>query len=119
MKAAKWTVLPLAVALILAFSAVAKEKKDKAAKEVTLKGTVTCAKCGLKLEDAKKCATVIQVMEKDKDGKEVAVVYYFDKDVHGKYHDDICTKAKAGTVKGTVTEKDGKKTVKVSEVKYD
>jgi hypothetical protein len=80
-------------------------------KEVTLKGTITCAKCDLKKE--KGCATVIVV----KDGKDEKV-YYFDKDAHKKNHGDTCTEAKEGSVTG-VTGKDGEKlTVKVSKVEY-
>jgi hypothetical protein len=81
-------------------------------KEVTIMGKITCAKCDLKLMD--KCATV--VVEKGKDGKNV--VYYFDTDSHKKNHSDICTTPKDGSVTGTVSDKDGKKTIKAKEVKY-
>jgi hypothetical protein len=81
-------------------------------KEVTLKGTITCAKCDLK--EADKCHTVIKVSE---DGKDV--VYYFDDAGSKKYHKKICQEAKKGEVTGTVSEKDGKKVVKVEKVKYD
>jgi hypothetical protein len=80
-----------------ALSLQAQDKKE--GKEETIKGSITCAKCDLK--KAEKCATVI------KDGDKV---YYFDKDSHKKYHGDVCTTAKDGTVKGTVKkEKDGEK----------
>jgi hypothetical protein len=81
-------------------------------KEVTLKGTVTCAKCDLKVE--KKCATVIVVKDKDKD-----VVYYFDPKADKANHKTVCTESKKGTVVGTVEEKDGKKTVTVKKVTFD
>lgn len=96
--------LSLAVVLGVFVMVQAEEKEGK---EKTLKGTITCAKCDLKL--ATKCNTVIKV-KKD--------VYWFDKDSNKKYHKDTCMEAKEGTVKGTVTEKDGKKWIKVSEVKY-
>jgi hypothetical protein len=80
-------------------------------KEVTLKGTITCAKCDLKQSD--KCATVIKVTE---DGKEV--VYWFDAESHKKNHKPVCMEPKEGTVTGTVTEKDGKKWVKVSKLEF-
>jgi hypothetical protein len=84
---------------------------DKA-KEVTLKGTITCAKCDLKLQKA--CATVI-VTKRDK--KDVTI--YFDTASNKKYHGDICTEAKAGTVTGTL-KKDGKKEyITVKELKYE
>jgi len=98
----------LALALILIAGVDAGGEK----KEVTLKGKITCAKCDLGVEKA--CATVI-VTKKDK--KEVTV--YFDKESNKKYHSDICTEAKNGSVTGTV-KKDGKKDViSVKELKYD
>src|SRR5947209_14755933 len=101
--------LGLAVAFLGGASADEKGGKDK---EVTLKGTITCAKCDLKLE--KKCATVIQVKKGDK-----TTVYYFDPAGHKKNHGQICTEAKPGTVTGTVSEKDGKKVVTVQTLKFD
>jgi RecG-like helicase len=80
-------------------------------KEVTIKGQVICAKCGLDKE--KTCMTV--VLEK-KDGKEI--LYYFDKDSNKKYHKDICQEAKDGSVTGVVSEKDGKKTIAATKVEY-
>ena len=97
-------------------------------KEETLKGTVTCAKCDLKIEK-KSCATVIVVAKdkkdkdikdkdsKDKDSKET--VYYFDKESHSKYHKPVCMEPKKGTVTGVVSEKDGKHMVKVSKIEYE
>ena len=90
---------------VLVTTANARPDKD----EKTLKGTITCAKCDLKKE--KTCATVIKVTEGGKD-----VVYYFDPDSHKKNHRQICTEAKEGTVTGTVSEKDGKKMVKVDKI---
>ena len=86
------------------------EGQDK--KEVTIKGQVICAKCGLMKET--KCMTT--VLEK-KDGKEI--IDYFDTASHKKYHSAICQEAKDGTVTGTVSEKDGKKIIEVKEVKYN
>ena len=94
----------LIVLAAFAFCARAEEGK-----EVTLKGEVTCAKCDLKKADS--CQTVIKV---EKDGKDV--IYWFEKADHKKYHKPICAEAKKATVKGTVTEKDGKKYVKVSKL---
>ena len=103
MRAALSVVLGLAVALVVAAHVSAADK------EVTLKGTITCAKCDLGVES--KCATVIKVKEGDKD-----VVYYFDADAHKKNHGPICKTPKEGTVTGTVSEKDGKKVVTVTKV---
>jgi hypothetical protein len=82
-----------------------KDKKDE--KAVTLKGTITCAKCDLGKETT--CMTVI--VAKDKDKKDVT--YYFDKDASKKFHGKICTEAKAGSVEGVVSTKDEKKIITV------
>ena len=99
--------LALCVVVLLAFTGVIVAED----KEVTLKGKITCGKCDLKKE--KKCATVLVVKEGDKE-----VVYYFDKDSDKKHHGDICQGGKEGTVVGTVSEKDGKKMIKVSKVDF-
>jgi len=107
MKAALGMVFGVAVVLALVVGVQAREE----GKEVTLEGKITCAKCDLKETD--KCMTVIKV---EKDGKDI--VYYFDTASHKKNHGKVCTEAKKGKVTGTVTEKDGKKTVKVTKVEF-
>jgi hypothetical protein len=119
MKTAGKLFLGLTMALAFGLMAVradekasdSEDSKKGASGEVTLKGTITCAKCDLKLE--KKCATVIKVK---KDGKDV--VYFFDKDSNKKYHGDTCMEAKQGSVTGTTAEKDDKHWIKVSKVEY-
>jgi Family of unknown function (DUF6370) len=70
-------------------------------KEVTLKGTICCGKCELK--ETKACSNAIKVKENDKE-----VVYFFkDKANKESYHK--CSGTADGSVKGTVSEKDGKK----------
>jgi hypothetical protein len=103
--------LMLGLGLVIAFlgSATAQEQ---AGKEMTLKGTITCAKCDLKLQD--KCATVIQIKKGDTD-----VVYYFDKASNKKYHGDICKEAKKGEVTGRVTKQGDKRMVAVESLKYE
>ena len=83
------------------------------AKEVTLKGTLLCAKCAL--GQATECQTAIQVKEGDK-----TVTYYLDdKGAGEEHHEPICGGAKKeGTVVGTVQEKDGKKFIKPKKVEY-
>jgi hypothetical protein len=100
----------VAAALLLVSGTNSAGEKEK--KDVVLKGKITCAKCDL--GTATDCATVIVV--KDKDKKEIT--YYFDKKSHGKFHDDICTAAKNGTVTGTVSDVDKKKVVNVKKVEY-
>jgi hypothetical protein len=91
-------------------------------KEAKLKGTITCAKCDYdavkaadpKIEKPAKCETVI--IAKKKGGKEVVI--YFDKDSHKKYHGKICREPKQGMVTGTVTKKDGKNVISVTELNF-
>ena len=93
------------VGLLLALvgsPAVAKEDKEE-----TLKGTITCAKCDLKM--AEKCHTVIKVGDK---------VYWFDDASQKKYHKQFCTEAKEGTVVGTVKKEGAKMIVTPSKVEF-
>ena len=82
-------------------------------KEVTLKGTILCAKCVLK--ETPKCTTAIQVKEGEK-----SITYYFDdKGAKEDYHENVCGgDKKEGTVVGVVSDKDGKKWIKPSKVEY-
>jgi hypothetical protein len=108
MRLALSLLLCLAVMVAFTTAAVAEEK------EVTLEGTVTCAKCDLKKAD--KCATVVVVK---KDGKDV--VYYFDVKDEAKskeYHKVICTTPTEGKVFGVLGKKDGKDIVTVSKVDF-
>lgn len=86
-----------AVAIVLAFVGAPVVADD--AKEETLKGTITCGKCDLK--KVEKCHTVIKVGDK---------IYWFDEASSKKFHKEICTEAKEGTVVGTV-KKDGDKLI--------
>jgi hypothetical protein len=100
----------LAVTALFALSLVARADEKK---EVTLKGTILCAKCVLK--ETSKCQTAIKVKE---DGKDV-VYYLDDKGAAEDYHENVCGGDTAqGTVVGVVTEKDGKKWIKPSKVEY-
>ena len=100
----------LALALVVSvFSALQAEDK----KEVTLKGTILCAKCALKEVD--KCTTAIQVQEAGK-----TVTYYFhDKGDAEEYHKAICVDRKEGTVTGVIHEHDGKKMITPKKVDFD
>jgi hypothetical protein len=109
MKTALYAALSLAVMLV---GLVSLRADDRVKEDVTLKGTITCAKCDLK--EADKCHTVIKVKEGGKD-----VVYYFDDAGSKKNHKSICTEAKEGEVTGTVSTKEGKKIITVSNVKFD
>jgi hypothetical protein len=110
MKTALCLLLTLAVGFILVSGLSAEDKK-----ETTLKGTILCAKCALKIEGITKCTTAIQVKEGDKE-----VVYFFDdKGAKEDWHDEVCGGGKKeGTVTGVVAKKDGKLTIKPSKVEY-
>jgi hypothetical protein len=109
MKSVWSMLLPLTVIGLFAAGVQAADK------EVTLKGTIACAKCALKIEGITKCTTAIKVKE---DGKDV--VYLFDdKGSKEEYHEEVCGGAtKEGTVTGVVSKKDGKLTIKPSKVEY-
>jgi hypothetical protein len=95
------------------FTSALVDEKPGEAKEVKLTGTLVCGSC--KLKESKKCTNVLQVKEKDK-----TINYWLnDKGNDEPYHENICGggELKNVTVTGTVTEKDGKKTVKV--VKFE
>src|SRR5579885_348630 len=105
--------LTMLAGLVAAFALVVSvQAEDKQDEVKTLKGTITCAKCDLKLE--KKCATVIKVKQGDKD-----VVYYFDPASDRKYHKKSCTTPTKGTVKGTVKKEGDKNIVTVKEVSFE
>src|SRR5262245_33524978 len=107
------TIALMCVALLLAGAATSAQDKDK---EVVLKGSITCAKCDLKVEGQKGCATVIVVKDKDK-----STIFYFDKAGHKKHHSGVCQTPKNGSVTGTVAEdeKSKKKIVTVKTVTFD
>jgi hypothetical protein len=73
-----------------------------------IEGEVTCAKCDLKTAD--KCQAVVQV--KGADGK--PVTYTVTGAKAGEIHKAICKGGKDGTAEGTVSEKDGKKSIDVA-----
>lgn len=80
-------------------------------KQVTLSGTLMCAKCGLK--QTKSCVNALQV----KEGGKTVTYYLEDKRNKEAYHEDLCGGGtKAGSVTGNVVEKEGKKWIKVSKV---
>jgi hypothetical protein len=74
------------------------------ADEMTLTGTVACAKCTLKKADAKECQDVLVV----KGGGDDTTEYYIVKNAVSDKFGHVCTGKKPATVTGTVEEKDGK-----------
>lgn len=83
-----------------------------AAEEVTLTGTVMCAKCSLKKADAKECQDVL--VTKNADGE--SAEYYIAKNDVSSDFGHSCTSQVSATVTGEVTEKDGKKWIAPSKI---
>lgn len=80
-----------------------------AADSTKLEGTATCAKCDLKIAD--KCQAAVVV--KTADGK--TETYLSEPGDKAKdLHKAICKGGKEATVEGTVSEKDGKKTIAIT-----
>lgn len=95
-----------AILVVLSFVATA------SADEVTLKGTIVCAKCTLKKPDAKECQNVL--LAPGTDGKDVE--YYMARSKAADAVGEVCTEKKDVTVTGTVAEKDGRKWITASKV---
>jgi hypothetical protein len=101
------------LAAIIATAFLASLVTSVRAEEQTIKGEALCAKC--ELQETDKCQTVIRVKE---DGKDV--LYYADNnDVAKAFHGKICKGPAKVTATGTVKEKDGKKTIKLTKIDVD
>jgi hypothetical protein len=107
------TALSMLLGVAIVFALTLNVKAEN--KEVTITGSITCAKCDLKV--AEKCATVVKGKLKDTDKEDT--VFYFDEKGNKDNHKTICQGAKAGKVTGTVSEKDGKKIITVTKVEFD
>jgi hypothetical protein len=98
--------LGLAAVLALGFVTTA------AAEEVTLNGTIMCAKCTLKKADATECQDVLVVKSDAGDTKE----YYITKNAAMKDAGHQCKQEAEATVTGEVMEKDGKMWITASKI---
>lgn len=95
--------LSILTLLALGFSPLAFAADQK------LEGEAVCAKC--QLHQADKCRAAIQV--KTADGK--TETYLTEPNDEAKaLHSEICKGGKPATVEGTVSEKDGQKTIKIA-----
>jgi len=63
-----------ALALSIAVVDAADKKKRDPNAERTIKGTLKCAKCLLKVDGVKSCQTALEITRKGKDGKETTRV---------------------------------------------
>lgn len=89
--------------LIAALSGIAAFAADTQ----TIKGKGECAKCSLKQTDS------CQMAVTTKDGTRYLVE---NNDTSKKFHKNICTEEKDVEVTGTVSDKDGKKTITASKI---
>src|SRR5258708_18995312 len=76
------------------------------AEDTKISGEAVCAKCNLK--EATACQMAIKV--KTADGKEETILADNNK-VAKDFHKEICKKSENVNAEGTITEKDGKKTI--------
>ena len=96
----------LAAGILLAGLTTRVLAADTASKEVTITGSMVCAKCTL--HETKSCQNVVQA---EKDGKTVNY-YLVQNDVSKAAHDPICGgSSEKVTVTGTLATVDGKQTL--------
>jgi hypothetical protein len=88
----------------LALGLVIPAQTGAVAADEVFKGTLVCAKCGLKKADATECQDVLLV-EKDSG---TTAEYYITKNEVAEKSGEACTLKIPATVTGTVSEKDGK-----------
>lgn len=109
----------LALSLSFAAPAFAADKAPKkpaaaVASEVTLKGTIGCAKCALK--ETTSCQNVLMV----KDGAKETKYYIENNEVAKANHGKVCGGTAPATVTGTVKDgKDGKKTLTPTAIAFE
>ena len=99
MNAKRW-LLSLALLAVVAATAVAVAGEDS----VSLKGTLLCAKCSLKVEGQTTCQSVVQA----KNDKGETVNYYVVKNDVAEKFGHVCQGSKEVAVTGMVSQKDGK-----------
>lgn len=86
-----------------------------AAEEKRFEGTLVCAMCKLKKEDAKGCQDVLLVT----DASGAKAEYYITKNEVAKKSGEACTQEIKAKVTGTVAEKDGKTWLTPSRIEKD
>jgi len=90
--------------------------KAAPAGEVTLKGQLTCAKCGL--HESSVCQNVLLVPDAgNKSDHKAETKYYLTKnDVAEAHHEEVCGNQVIATVTGRVTDESGKKVLTASAI---
>ena len=81
------------------------------AADTKVSGTAVCAKCNLKQAD--KCQMAIKVT--DASGK-TETILADNNSIAKDFHENICKKDAKVNAEGTITEKDGKKTIALTKV---
>ena len=81
------------------------------AEDTKIAGDAMCAKCELKQTD--ECQMAIEV--KNADGKKETLLVE-NNQVSKDFHKNICKETKAVNGEGTITEKDGKKTITLTKI---
>ncbi|RMG45170.1 MAG: hypothetical protein D6718_08145 [Acidobacteria bacterium] len=102
--------MTLAVAVLAALAVTGIAFAGDAGKEVTLEGTILCAKCSLK-EKRDGCQNVLAVGS----GDEVEYYYLVKNDVYEKVG-DVCTAKKRARVTGILSDRDGKHWLEPKEI---
>jgi len=97
------TILIAILGLVLGGAVFADDAAKATGKEVTVQGTILCAKCTLHDEAMAECQNVLQVKEGDR-----VVNYYIVKNDLGKTIGDVCKGRKEAKIQGSVAEKDGR-----------
>jgi len=83
--------------------------------EVTLKGQLTCAKCGL--HESSVCQNVLLVPEQSGKADQKTEKYYLTKnDVAEAHHEEVCGNQVSATVTGRVADESGKKVLTASSI---
>jgi hypothetical protein len=98
--------------LLLALGAPVHMTASSVTLDEVFKGTLVCAKCGLKKADATECQDVLLV-ERDNG---VPAEYYITKNEVAEKSGEACTLKIPATVTGTVSEKDGKTWLTASKI---
>ena len=96
---------------ILSLSLLAALNLSVRAADTKITGEAVCAKC--ELQTATACQMAIKV--KGADGKE-EIILADNNDVAKAFHKNICKASAKVNAEGTITEKDGKKTIALTKV---
>jgi len=100
------SILTIALCVAIGFAATVLAGDD--AKNVTVSGTIQCAKCLLGKEGATTCQDVLVADD--------TMEYYLVKNAVAEEHGHACKTSKAVVVTGKVTEKDGRKWIEATKI---